>query len=252
MDNNNRRERLIDYLLRDGGYEGVEVPEDEAGQRVMLRSLVNVRAPRPMPEEYLKEEDAYLREELSRGTVTDYRELEPAAPGIYLWRGDITRLKCDAIVNAANPGMTGCYAPCHACVDNAIHTFAGTRLRLRCAELMRRQAHEEAAGGVKVTPAFNLPCHYVLHTVGPFVAGRVTERDRETLASCYRACLSAAGKNGIKSVAFCCISTGEYRFPNGEAAKIAVDTVKRYRGDTEVIFDCYKDEDYRLYRELLG
>ena len=145
---------------------------------------------------------------------------------------------------------------CDNGIENAIHTFAGIQLRLACAELMRRQGHEEETGRAKITPAFNLPCRYVLHTVGPIVAGPLTQKDRELLASCYRSCLELAGQNGIRSVAFCCISTGEFHFPNERAAEIAIRTVKDYRkhaqNKIEVIFNVFKETDLNIYRKLLG
>ncbi len=248
-----RRIYLLRSLLREElRYRDLPIPGDETGQRRLLRSLMNVRPPRPVGEEFLAVQDAYLQGETARKGVTDLADLTPVEPGVYLWQGDITTLKCGAIVNAANSGMTGCYAPCHGCIDNAIHTYAGVQLRLACAALMEKQGREEPAGRAKLTPAFNLPCDYVLHTVGPIVSGGVTHRDRALLASCYRACLELAQRNKIKSVAFCCISTGEFHFPNDEAAKIAVDTVRQYRGDTEVIFNVFKDVDAQIYRGLLG
>ena len=248
-----RREFLIRYLLREEPrYREMTVPSNEAERKKLLRALMNVRPPRPIGEDFLAAQDEYLREELSRKGVTDLAGLSPVEPGIFLWQGDITTLRCGAIVNAANSGLTGCYVPCHGCIDNAIHTYAGVRLRLACAELMERQGHEEPTGQAKLTPAYNLPCDYVLHTVGPVVAGRVTPRDRELLASCYRSCLELARQNGIRSVAFCCISTGEFHFPNELAAEIAVETVRQFRGDTEVIFNVFKDTDREIYRGLLG
>ena len=248
-----RRIYLLRSLLREEPrYRDLPIPGDEAGQRKLLRSLMNVRPPRPVGEDFLAVQDAYLQGETARKGVTDLADLTPVEPGVYLWQGDITTLKCGAIVNAANSGMTGCYAPCHGCIDNAIHTYAGVQLRLACAELMEKQGREEPAGRAKLTPAFNLPCDYVLHTVGPIVSGGVTGRDRALLASCYRACLELAQRSKIKSVAFCCISTGEFHFPNDEAATIAVDTVRQYRGDTEVIFNVFKDVDAQIYRGLLG
>ncbi len=248
-----RRIFLIKKLLDEASrHRDLPIPQDTAGQKKLLRSLMNVRPPRPIGEDFLAVQDAYLQEETARKGVTDLVGLTPVEPGIYLWQGDITTLKCGAIVNAANSGMTGCYAPCHGCIDNAIHTYAGVQLRLACAELMEKQGHEEPTGQAKLTSAFDLPCDFVLHTVGPIVSGGVTERDRELLASCYRACLELAQQSKIKSVAFCCISTGEFHFPNDEAAKIAVDTVRQYRGDTEVIFNVFKDVDGQIYRKLLG
>ena len=252
MTQREKREFLIQKLIDEQPqYRDLQIPSGEAEQKTLLRSLMNIRPPRPMGEDFLTVQDEYLREETARKGVTDIADLLPIAPGIYLWQGDITALKCGAIVNAANSGMTGCYVPCHGCIDNAIHTYAGVQLRLACAELMEKQGHEEPTGQAKLTPGYNLPCEYVLHTVGPIIYGRVTQRDRELLASCYRSCLELAQQNGIGSVAFCCISTGEFHFPNEEAAKIAVDTVRRYRGNTEVIFNVFKDIDYEIYRALL-
>ncbi len=248
-----RRIFLIRFLLREEPrHRGLQIPSDEAGQRRLLRSLMNVRPPRPIGEDFLAVQDEYLREETARNGVTDIADLTPVADGIYLWRGDITTLKCGAIVNAANSGMTGCYAPCHGCIDNAIHTYAGVRLRLACGQIMEKQGHEEPPGQAKLTPAFNLPCDYILHTVGPIVRGALTETDKMLLASCYRSCLELARRNEIGSVAFCCISTGEFRFPREEAAKIAVDTVRRHKGDTEVIFNVFSEIDYKIYQSLLG
>ena len=177
-------------------------------------------------------------------------------PGLYLWQGDITTLKCDAIVNAANSGMTGCYIPNHRCIDNAIHTYAGVELRQYCEEMMERQGHPEPTGQARITPAFNLPCRYILHTVGPIISDRVTRRDRELLASCYRSCLKLAAELGLESVAFCCISTGEFRFPNRLAADIAVETVTDFlKGQTsvkKVIFSVFKNLDRELYEKRLG
>lgn len=171
-------------------------------------------------------------------------------------RNDITKMRVDAIVNAANSGMTGCYQPCHNCIDNCIHTYAGIQLRLACAEIMAKQGHEEPAGQAKITPAFNLPCRYVIHTVGPIVQGALTKRHCELLASCYRSCLKRADESGVDSIAFCCISTGEFHFPNDLAAEIALQTVKDYKSQNnssiEVIFNVFKDADYEIYRNLFA
>ncbi len=253
MTQSERRTFLVQKLLCEHSqYRDLHIPSGEAEQKKLLRSLMNVRPPRHIGEDFLTVQDAYLQEETARKGVTDISDLTPAAQGIYLWQGDITTLKCGAIVNAANSGMTGCYAPCHGCIDNAIHTFAGVQLRQKCAEIMALQGHGEPTGQAKITPAYNLPCDFVLHTVGPIVRGNVTENDCELLASCYRSCLELAQENGIKSVAFCCISTGEFHFPNDEAAKIAVDAVRKHKGNTEVIFNVFKDVDYKIYRKLLG
>ena len=196
-----------------------------------------------------------MQEESRRKGITTLSDLEPIQKGIYLWRGDITTLQCDGIVNAANSRLLGCFCPNHGCIDNAIHTFAGVQLRLACAKLMRKQGHEEETGKAKITPAYNLPCRYVLHTVGPIIKGCLTQQDCDLLASCYRSCLELAEQNGLKSIAFCCISTGEFYFPNDKAAEIAIQTVKKYKERTpseiEVIFNVFKELDYNIYRELL-
>ena len=257
MKQTERRMYLIQELLKEQPeYEGIEIPEDEDGQKRLLRSLFNIRMPRPASREFLAVQDAYLQEEIQRRGITDLAGLQPVREGIYLWQGDITTLRCDAIVNAANSQMLGCFVPCHGCIDNAIHTFAGIQLRLACAELMQQQGHEEETGKAKITPAFNLPCRYVLHTVGPIADGLLTKKDKDLLASSYRSCLELAEQNNIKSIAFCCISTGEFHFPNEIAAEIAIQTVNEYRERTnsrmEVIFNVFKKTDLDIYRKLLG
>lgn len=232
------------------------IPAEPERQKILLRGLMNVRRPYPISAEFRQIQDKYLQAETAAKGITELADLTPVQPGLYLWQGDITTLKCDAIVNAANSGMTGCYIPNHRCIDNAIHTCAGIELRLACAELMERQGCPEPTGRAQCTPAFNLPCRYVLHTVGPVINGRVTKRDRELLASCYRSCLELAAENGLESVAFCCISTGEFHFPNEQAAQIAVETVKQFRNRKtsvrKVIFNVFKDVDKEIYARLLG
>lgn len=257
MNQTERRLFLIKELLSEQPqYQDIEIPEDHTEQRNLLRSLLNIRMPEPVDDKFLDIQDAYLREELRHKGITELSRLSPVQEGIYLWQGDITTLACDAIVNAANSQMLGCFCPCHGCIDNAIHTFSGVQLRAACAKLMKEQGHEEPTGVAKITPAYNLPCHYVLHTVGPVVQGWLTKKDKERLASCYRSCLELAEKNNIKSIAFCCISTGEFHFPSDKAAEIAIKTVKEYRQQThtnmEVIFNVFKDEDYKIYRRFLG
>lgn len=251
-----RRMFLIAELLKEQPqYSELKIPADEPAQKTLLRALFNVRMPRPASKEFLTVQDAYLQEEIRQKGTTDLSSLAPVQDGIYLWRGDITTLKCDAIVNAANSGMLGCFCPNHGCIDNAIHTFAGVQLRLACAELMKEQGHEEETGCAKITPAYNLPCRYVLHTVGPIISGWLSRKDKALLASCYRSCLELADKNALKSVAFCCISTGEFHFPNDKAAEIAVETVKEYKAKShskiEVIFNVFKKLDEDIYRDLL-
>ena len=256
MNQSEKRLFLIQSLLKERPeYRDMDIPARPESQRQLLRGLMNIRAPQNADEDFLKMQDAYLQAETSAKGVTNIADLTPMQPGLYLWQGDITTLKCDAIVNAANSGMTGCYIPNHRCIDNAIHTFAGVELRLACAELMEKQGHPEPTGRAKITPAFNLPCRYVLHTVGPIINGRVTKEDEELLASCYRSCLELAAENGLESVAFCCISTGEFHFPNDLAAEIAVATVKEFfkkqTSVKKVIFNVFKDLDKTIYEKLL-
>ena len=256
MNQSEKRLFLIQSLLKERPeYRDLSIPSESDSQRQLLRGLMNIRAPQRTDAEFLKTQDAYLQGETAAKGITDIAGLTPIQPGLYLWQGDITTLKCDAIVNAANSGMTGCYIPNHRCIDNAIHTFAGVELRLACAELMEQQGHPEPTGQAKITPAFNLPCRYVLHTVGPIIDGRVTKEDKELLASCYRSCLELAAENGLESVAFCCISTGEFHFPNDLAAEIAVRTVKEFlkkqTSVKKVIFNVFKDLDKAIYEKQL-
>ena len=258
MNQRERRQFLIQSLLRERPeYRKMGIPADEDEQRQLLRGLMNVRAPQRICADFLQVQDDYLQDETAAKGITDLADLTPVQPGLYLWQGDITALRCDAIVNAANSGMTGCYVPNHRCIDNCIHTFAGVQLRLYCEEMMEAQGHTEPTGQAKITPAYNLPCRYVLHTVGPIVGGHLTETHCRQLADCYRSCLSLAAENGLKSVAFCCISTGEFHFPNEKAAEIAVATVKEFLAQKEtsvekVIFNVFKDRDREIYEELLG
>ena len=256
MNQSKRRLFLIQSLLDERpSCRKQEIPTDAQRQKVLLRGLMNIRSPRAIHPEFQKIQDAYLQAETAEKGITDIADLSPIQPGRYLWQGDITTLRCDAIVNAANSGMTGCYVPNHRCIDNAIHTYAGVELRLACAELMEQQGHPEPTGTAKITPAFNLPCKYVLHTVGPIIDGPVTAQDEALLASCYRACLEKAAEQDLESVAFCCISTGEFHFPNNLAAQIAVRTVKeflsRQTSVRKVIFNVFKDLDKQIYQQLL-
>lgn len=257
MTHEERRIYLIRELLaEDARYAGAAIPDGAAEQEKLLRALMNVRPPRPIGAEFLKVQDEYLRAERDRRGVVDAEALPalPSDPRMALWQGDITTLKADAIVNAANSALLGCFYPLHGCIDNIVHTRSGVQLRLLCSEIMAKQGHEEPAGRAKITPAFNLPSRYILHTVGPIISGRVTQRDRELLASCYRSCLELAAANGCRSVAFCCISTGEFHFPNELAAQIAVDAVRDFldaHDGLRVIFDVYKDLDLEIYRNLL-
>ena len=234
------------------------MPQDEQGQKELLRALMNVREPNPISEEFLKIQDEYLQEENAKAGFVDIDDLEPVQNDsrLYLWQGDITRLGVDAIVNAANSQMLGCFQPLHGCIDNIIHSKAGIQLRLECYRIMKAQGHEEPTGKAKITPAYNLPCDYVIHTVGPIVQGALTREHKDLLASCYNSVLSIAKENGLKSIAFCCISTGVFMFPNQRAAEIAVATVKDYLsahdGIEKVVFNVFKDVDYDIYSELLN
>ena len=205
------------------------IPATEDAQWQLFRALVNMREARPIVPEFIALQDKFLQAELKRRGVTSLASLTPLQShpygNIYLWQGDITTLQVDAIVNAANSGLTGCYYPGHRCIDNAIHTFAGVELRLACAQLMQQQGYPEPTGQAKITPAFNLPSRYVIHTVGPIITGALTQHDCELLASCYRSCLELAQYQQLSSIAFCCISTGEFHFPPAEAARIAIATV---------------------------
>ncbi len=238
--------------------QAAQFPKDQAAQRRLLRSLMNVRPPMPLLPDFLALQDELLSAEQGEKGVVDAANLAevPGHPGFALWQGDITRLKCDAIVNAANSQMLGCFHPCHGCIDNAIHSAAGLQLREACRRLKEEQGREEPAGQAKITLGYNLPARYVLHTVGPIVYDGVTEQNRRELAGCYRACLRLAAEKKLKSVAFCCISTGEFHFPNQEAAQIAIQTVTDYlktpTSIKKVIFNVFKDMDKEIYADLLG
>ena len=256
MSQERKRLYLINKLLEeDSHYRGMLLSDDEYEQKRILRSLLNIRPPKRIEQEFLTIQNEYLRKELEQLGITDLESLTPLKDDLYLWQGDITLLRCGAIVNAANSGMTGCYVPCHACIDNCIHTYAGIQLRLECSEIMKQQGYNEPTGRAKITKAYNLPCDYVLHTVGPIINGVVTRQDEQMIESCYRSCMELAEKNDIQSIAFCCISTGVFHFPNQRAAEIAVDTVQKYKAETgsrmKVIFNVFKDLDYEIYRELL-
>ena len=245
-------DKMIDLLFAE---RGEKTPDLEGyDKRRVWRSLVNVRPPEPIGEEYLALEDEYLQRRLREQPVTSLADLTPKEGDLYLWKGDITTLAVDGIVNAANSELLGCFAPCHACIDNCIHTFAGVRLRLACYRLMRRQGHPEGTGLAKITPAYNLPSRYVLHTVGPIVRGRVSEQDEKLLASCYTECLRLADQRGLGSIAFCCISTGVFGYPKEPAAEVALRTVREYKAAThspiKVVFNVFGEEDYEIYERL--
>ncbi|WP_286160066.1 protein-ADP-ribose hydrolase [Olsenella sp. KH3B4] len=261
MTQDERRVWLIRALCKERKSWGADVPampEDAEGQRLLLRALMNVRPPVPAEPELLRVQDAYLRGRLAeRGGAVGENGMSFSPEGIAVWRGDITRLAADGIVNAANSQMLGCFVPNHRCIDNAIQTYAGIQMRLECARQMDAQGHEEPTGRAKITPGYNLPAAHVLHTVGPIVGGAIpSPHDRALLESCYTSCLELAHEQGLASLAFCCISTGEFGYPNREAAQVAVATVRDWKNQTnskmKVIFDVFKPVDYDIYRELLG
>lgn len=259
MTHKEKRVYLIKELLAElPQYQEMQIPENEEEQKRLLRSLMNIRPPRPINDSFLALQDEYLSEEVAEKGITD-SALLPVSPldsRLVLWRGDITTLKIDAIVNAANSALRGCFVPCHSCVDNIIHSVSGIQLRLACDEIMNEQGYDEPTGRAKITPAYNLPCRYVLHTVGPIVPGILTKKHCEQLAGCYQSCLELASEKGLKSIAFCCISTGEFHFPQKKAAEIAVKTVTDFlRTNTQiemVVFNVFKQEDYEIYKSLLG
>lgn len=256
MNQNERRIFLIQELLKENKrYEDMEIPQDFEEQRALLHALMNVRIAKNVDDEFIKVQDEYLKEEIKRKGIVDIDDLKPIKDGIYLWQGDITTLRCDVIVNAANSGMTGCYVPNHRCIDNCIHSFAGVQLRLECDEIMTKQGYSEPTGQAKITNSYNLPCKYIIHTVGPIINGKLTSEDCDLLESCYKSCLELAAKNNLDSIAFCCISTGEFHFPNDKAAQIAVKTVEEFmKKETslkKVIFNVFKDMDKEIYRKLL-
>ena len=234
----------------------MQIPDSIMEQKQLLRALMNVRSPLPISNEVIQIQDEYLQSEVASKGITGIEDLNPIKDNLYLWQGDITTIKCDAIVNAANSAMLGCFQPCHGCIDNAIHTYSGMQLRLACEEIMEKQGGDEPTGGAKITSAYNLPSRYILHTVGPIVSGLLTETHKQQLESCYVSCLKLAQANHITSISFCCISTGEFHFPNEKAAEIAVKIVQKYQSTTQsemkVIFNVFKEIDYEIYQRLLG
>ena len=262
MNDKKQKERRI-WLIRElqremPQYQDIRIPVTEEEQGNLLRSLFNVRPPYPASQEFLKVQDEYLSELVRSRGIVDAESL-PASeldPRITLWQGDITTLRCDAIVNAANSALLGCWQPCHSCIDNMIHSLSGVQLRIKCNEIMQAQGHEEETGTAKITPAYNLPCKYVLHTVGPIISGPLRKEDCDLLAGCYQSCLELAAGNNVRSVAFCCISTGVFHFPQRRAAEIAVETVRHFletdSSIDRVIFNVFTDRDLAIYQKLLG
>ncbi len=255
-----RKKELLEYLVaalaaeRDAELPG-SMDVDELW--TMFRGFVNTRPPGPADAGLLAAQDELLKGVIAEAGVhgLDDATVSPVDGRLRLWRGDITTLDVDAIVNAANSQMLGCWVPGHHCIDNAIHTYSGVQLRIECARLMDEQGHEEPAGQAKITPAYNLPARHVIHTVGPIANGRPTDAHRALLASCYRSCLDAAADAGLRSIAFCCISTGLFGFPKAEAARIAVSTVRAWlddrASDMVVVFNVFGHEDEKIYRDVL-
>lgn len=253
------QEIRLDYLIKILQAESPDAyfssAKDYSEKKELLRALMNVWQGKTLPDQYFKMQDEYLQEELMFKDVQNVQNLEQLQKNISVWQGDITLLAADAIVNAANKSLLGCFLPLHKCIDNAIHSSAGLQLRIKCREIIEAQRHEEETGQAKITPAYNLPCKFVLHTVGPIVGAKLTKQDEEQLQSCYLSCMQKAAENDVKSIAFCCISTGVFHFPNERAAEIAVETVKacqqEFAPDIHVIFNVFKDLDLAIYTKLL-
>jgi O-acetyl-ADP-ribose deacetylase (regulator of RNase III) len=252
---------ILSFLVEEQNeYGKLTIPSDLVGIRQLMRSLMNLRHPVPISEHFLKAQDRELQKQLNGKGIVEINETmqSPINERLRLWKGDITRLKVDAIVNAANSQMLGCFIPLHSCIDNAIHSAAGIQMRLECYELIKNQGYPEKTGSAKMTKGYNLPAKYVIHTVGPIIEyGKITQKDEYLLSACYQSCLLMADKSKLRSIAFCCISTGEYRFPNQPAAEIAVSIVNEYfesypaSGIETVVFNVFKDIDYTIYCKLL-
>ena len=255
----------------DSRSEVFPIPE-EGSEDTLIRSYMNVRLPVPAGERLLDLQDRYLASKMRERGIVEADSIPPVSQSlqshapfsdrICIWQGDITRLRCDAIVNAANSGMLGCFQPCHACIDNCIHTYAGIQLRLECARRMEALMAEHGNGYVQptavpmLTDAYNLPCRKVVHVVGPIVYGPLDQGCEDDLAACYRNVLDTCAENGLRTVAFCCISTGVFRFPNRRAAEIAIETVRSWLEKNDgkidkVIFNVFLDKDRCIYEELL-
>ena len=246
----------LDYLIKTLNSE-IEIPETEQEKKDLFRSLMNTWKVSELPSEFYEAQDEYLQEILNAKGITRLEDLTEIDENIYLWQGDITTLEVDAIVNAANKALLGCLIPLHRCIDNAIHTQAGLQLRKECDDVMKAQGSFEKTGQAKITAGYNLPAKHVIHTVGPIIYRVVEDDDKELLASSYRNCLKLAVDNNLKSIAFCCLSTGEFRFPNDLAAEIAVAEVKKFlrensSADLKVVFNVFKDLDKKLYDDILS
>lgn len=257
MDKEEQLDFLIQYLI-DERNESIDVPNDLQSKKNLFRSLMNIRMPSRISEEFLKVQDDYLTNETLNKDLTSVEDIKKVKGKIALWQGDITTLKADAIVNAANSKLLGCFIPMHNCIDNVIHSAAGIQLREECNTIMKIQDKDEGIGKAKITGAYNLPSKHVIHTVGPAIAQGMlpSKSDCEDLASCYNSCLDIASQNNLDSLAFCCISTGIFNFPQDLAAEIAITTVEEYLKSNEtslnnVIFNVFTDRDYLIYKNLL-
>lgn len=262
MDRSENIRSVIQTLLDERPeYANLQIPDSLLEQRKMMRALLNVRPPHPVSKDLIKVQDRELQRQLAKKGIVALSDIMPCRVDgrLRLWQGDITRLQVDAIVNAANSSLLGCFVPMHRCIDNAIHSAAGLQLRLTCDRLMQAQGYSEPIGQAKITDGYNLPASYVLHTVGPIVRdAKPTPQQEKQLANCYRSCLTLADAHDLQSIAFCCISTGEFGFPQKRAAEIAVSTVRAYLDSTittginSVIFNVFKDDDLSIYRNLLS
>ena len=263
MTQNQRLDYLVEKFKTDSvQYEDLKTPKDTEGKRRILRSLMNIRMPRRMDESVLRVQDDYLKERIRENGVVELSDIPVIRDGLSIWQGDITRLAVDAIVNAANSQMLGCFVPMHTCIDNCIHTFAGVQLRAECSRQMNQlrerygRDYEQPTAVPMLTDAYNLPAKKVIHIVGPIVQYKLTPELEKDLADCYRNTLDMCLDHNLRSVAFCCISTGVFHFPNKRAAEIAVSTVdnwlSQHPGAMErVIFNVFKDEDKKYYEKLL-
>lgn len=249
---------LIDYLIKENEEILInKLPKNEKDKENLWRSLCNIRSPKEASDKYIKIENEYLQEKLKNGIITNVEDIKPLFNNkICLWEGDITTLKIDTIVNAANSQGLGCFIPCHKCIDNQIHTFAGLNLRLECREKMR-EIGVLKTGKAFITKGYNLPSKYVIHTVGPIIYQKVTNKEIEQLKKCYINSMKIAKENEIKSIAFPCISTGEFKFPKKEASKIAIESIEEYLEESgdyfdKIVFNVFTDEDYDIYFKNLG
>lgn len=263
MTQDQRLDYLVEEFKKDSvQYKDLETPKDTEGKRHVLRSLMNIRMPKPFPEEALAVQDDYLAGRAEEKGIVRLSDIPVTRGAVSIWQGDITRLAVDAIVNAANSQMLGCFVPMHICIDNSIHTFAGIQLRAECNRQMDQlrsrygQDYEQPTAVPMLTDAYNLPAKKVIHVVGPIVQYGLTPELEKDLADCYLHTLDMCVENNLKSVAFCCISTGVFRFPNKRAARIAVSAVNSWLSQhpgamDRVIFDVFKDEDRKYYEELV-